>query len=209
MGSLERRTREREDTRRKILEAARTMFVRQGYEATTMRAIAQEVEYTPTAIYHHFQNKDALLSELCALDFRALAQTFLRIGRVEDPIERLAKIGEAYVEFASTHPMQYQLMFMTPRPEGFAPDTATRGDPSEDAYEFLKRTCAEAIATGRLRPELTNPDLVAQMAWAATHGLVSLRIVKGHDDWIEWQDLRESARMACQTLIRGMLKSAT
>src|SRR5262245_48150933 len=116
MGSRERRDRERDDTRRKILEAARHTFVRLGYEATTMRRIAQEVEYTPTAIYHHFQNKDALLMELCSLDFRSLAQAFLRIGRVEDPFERLEKICEAYSAFAEENPMQYQLMFMTIRP---------------------------------------------------------------------------------------------
>src|ERR1043166_6933096 len=92
------------------------MFVRQGYEATTMRAIANEVEYTPTALYHHFENKDALLTEISTLDFRALAAAFLRIGRVADPLERLGRIGEAYVEFALSHPMQYQLMFMTRRP---------------------------------------------------------------------------------------------
>ena len=72
MGSMERRTRDREHTRAKILDAARRMFVRRGYEATTMRGIADEVEYTPTAIYHHFRNKEALLKELCAIDFRAI-----------------------------------------------------------------------------------------------------------------------------------------
>jgi len=179
MGTLERRQREREDTRRRILDAARDMFVRRGYEATTMRAIAQKVEYTPTAIYHHFRNKDALLNELCSIDFRALAQTFLRVGRVEDPLERLTRIGEAYVEFADAHPMQYQLMFMTQRPWFKLENEGEPGDPSEDAY--------------------------AQIAWGSMHGIVALRIVKGEYDWIAWRDLRETARTACQTMVRGML----
>ena len=207
MGSPERRERERQETRRKILDASRKMFVRRGYEATTMRAIAKEVEYTPTAIYHHFRNKEALLNELSTIDFQALAQTFQRVGRVEDPLERLAKIGTAYVEFAQKHPMQYQLMFMTTRLEGAASEPPP-GDPSERAYGILRETCAEAIKTGKLRPELDDPDALAQMSWALVHGLVSLRIVKGRDDWIAWRDLRTTAEVACDSLIRGLRKPA-
>jgi AcrR family transcriptional regulator len=205
--SLARRERERADTRQKILDAARKKFVGNGYEATTMRAIAEEAEYTATAIYHHFRNKDALLTELCSIDFRALAQAFLRIGRVPDPLERLARIGEAYVDFAHANPMQYRLMFMTPRPEGFGTHEGHQGDPSEDAYGLLRQTCAEAIASGRLRPELDDPDALAQIAWAAVHGLVSLQIVKGDDASFKWHDARELARSSCATLIRGMLRS--
>ena len=206
MGSKERRDREREDTRRRILEAARTMFVRNGYEATTMRAIAKEVEYTPTAIYHHFKNKDALLTELCTIDFRSLAAAFLRIGQVADPVERIKKIGAAYVEFAQSHPMQYQLMFMTRRPDGVTVDSSVmKGDPSQDAYAFLRQACAEAISTGRIRSDVNDPDLMAQMVWSAQHGLISLQIVKEHE--LDWRDLSLSARHLGDTMMRGLLKN--
>jgi AcrR family transcriptional regulator len=209
MGSTERRERERGDTRRKILDAAREMFVKKGYEATTMRAIAQRVEYTPTAIYHHFRNKDALLTELASVEFRALAEAFLRIGRVPDPLERLAKIGEAYVGFAQEHPMQYQLLFMTRRPKGVGKLTGVaRGDPSEDAYAFLRQTCAEVIATGTLQPEVTDPASLAQMLWGVNHGIVSLQIVKQDDDWIDWRDVRTTAQTARAAMVRGLRRQA-
>src|SRR3989442_759250 len=162
--SLERRERERADTRRKILEAARRMFVQQGYAGTTMRAIAAKIGYTPTAIYHHFKDKDALVAELAGLDFRALAHALQQTGTVGDPLDRLEKIGAAYVEFGLTHPMQYQFLFMTRRPNAGAPGGMAR-DPGEDAYGFLRQTCAAVIATGRLRPEFTDPDELAQMCW--------------------------------------------
>jgi len=207
VGTKDRRDRERQETKQAILDAARGMFVRNGYEATTMRGIADAVEYTPTAIYHHFRNKEALLTELCSCDFRALAQAFLRIGRVADPFERLAKIGEAYVEFAQGHPMQYQLMFMTVHPEGFQTKDIEQGDPGDDAYAFLRQTCSEMIATGRLRAELNDADALAQIFWGTMHGLVSLQIAKAHNHWISWRDLRETARAACDAMIRGMLKA--
>src|SRR3989442_15134945 len=138
LSSFERRERERGETRRKILEAARRMFVQQGYEGTTMRAIAAKIGYTPTAIYHHFKDKDALVAELAGLDFRALAQALQQTGSVADPLDRLEKIGAAYVEFGLTHPMQYQFLFMTRRPKEGASGSMSR-DPGEDAYGFLRQ----------------------------------------------------------------------
>src|SRR6516164_3602292 len=100
MGVKERKERERASVREQILDAARDMFVQDGVEAVTMRAIAQRIEYSAPVIYSHFADKHALLQELCFRDFRALAQTFGRIEHIEDPVERLRRIGYAYVDFA-------------------------------------------------------------------------------------------------------------
>jgi AcrR family transcriptional regulator len=208
--SLARRSRQREDTRRLILDAAREMFVRLGYEATTMRAIADRIEYTATAIYHHFRSKDELMTELCDLDFRALAAAFQQIGRIEDPIERIRRVGQAYVDFALEHPMQYQLMFMTPHPV-MDVKSIKHGDPSEDAYAFLRESWAAAIASGRLRPEYSDPEELAQMAWASLHGILALHIIKhtprqGGEEWIHWRDARTTTTRLCEALVRGVLR---
>ena len=206
MGSLERRSRERADTRQRILDAAREMFVRHGYDATTMRAIAERIEYTPTAIYHHFKNKEALLAELCAADFRALAAAFQKIGRIEDPIERLRRSGRAYVQFGLDHPMQYQLMFMTQRPTE-VDDQIHSDNPSESAYAFLQQTCADAIATGKVREDYRDANELALMAWSSLHGMLSLRIVMGEEDWIAWRDAKTTATRICDALLEGVLKT--
>jgi AcrR family transcriptional regulator len=204
MGSAERRSRERADTRQRILEAAREMFVREGFDATTMRAIAQRIEYTPTAIYHHFANKHALLTELCTLDFRSLAHAFQRIGRIDDPIERLARIGSAYVDFGLQHPMQYQLLFMARRPE-VPKDAQPPDDPGEDAYAFLRNTCVEAVESGRMLPECDDPEELAQMCWGSLHGLVALHIAMGEDTFIDWRDVRTTATRMSTALLRGLM----
>ena len=204
--SRRRRTRELAETRQKILDAAREMFVRRGYEATTMRAIADRIEYTPTAIYHHFRSKEALLRELCSADFGALAEAFRRIGRIADPLERLPRIGQAYVEFALEHPMQYRLMFMTPHPDVGHGTGITRGDPGRDAYAFLRETCAAAIATGRLRPELDDAEQLAQILWASLHGLLALHIVRKDEQWIDWRDPHATASRTRDVMLRGLLR---
>ena len=205
LSSFERRERERGETRRKILDAARRMFVQQGYEGTTMRAIAAKIGYTPTAIYHHFKDKDALVAELSALDFRALTQALQRVSSLADPVARLDKMGEEYVEFGLTHPMQYQFMFMTRRPQHGAVD-ATRGDPGAQCYDFLRQTCSDVIATGRLRPQFSDADELAQIAWGSLHGLVALQVTRNDDPAFEWRDVRQTAARMRDALIRGMLR---
>jgi AcrR family transcriptional regulator len=209
MGSRERRSREQGETRQRILDAAREMFVQHGYEATTMRAIANRIEYTPTAIYHHFRNKEALLRSLGSIDFQALAAAFQRIGRIADPIERLRRLGEAYVAFALEHPMQYQLMFMTPRPPVAEDLEKGRGDPTDDAYAFLRQTCEAVIASGQLSPEFQDPDQLAQMAWSSLHGLMALHIVHRDHSGIEWRDPRETGSVMARALVRGLLASTS
>ena len=206
MGTTERRERERQELRTRILDAARELFAEQGFEAVTMRAIADRIEYSPTAIYFHFKDKQALLHELCDTDFGALAQHFQKIARIADPIERLRQIGRAYVAFAIDYPNHYRLMFMTPPPVGMcaADSRIAKGNPEEDAYAFLRATCEAAIAAGRLRPEFKDADLVSQMVWAGTHGVVSLQIAKKNDDWVEWRDAKKTAHGLIEVMIRGL-----
>src|SRR5262249_55649437 len=152
------------ETREKILGAAREMFAHQGYEAVTMRSIAERIEYTPTAIYHHFKNKHALLNELCRADFEVLARHFNTKAVPADPVKRILAVGQAYLQFAESHPSQSRFMFMTVIPkleEDEEYTVATRGNPERDAYAFLRAACQEAIRAKKLRPEITDADEVA------------------------------------------------
>src|SRR5438128_3863248 len=72
MGIIERRERERGEVRRKILDAAHDLFAREGYDRVTMRRIADAIEYSPTTIYNHFEDKDDLVQSLCEEDFARL-----------------------------------------------------------------------------------------------------------------------------------------
>ena len=99
-------------------------------------------------------------------------------------------------------------MFMTPHPAGIRAEDSrlTKGNPEQDAYAFLRATTVEAIAAGRLRPEFQDADLVSQMVWSGTHGVVSLHIAKCNDDWVEWRDARETASALIEVMIRGLVR---
>lgn len=204
MGPNDRRARERLDTRTTILDAAREMFAQQGLEAVTMRAIAREIEYTPTAIYHHFRDKNDLITELVHQDFNALAGAFQKIGRVENPVERIRQTGVAYADFGLTHRSHYRVMFMIQTPAPMKTDG--RGNPEEDAYAFLQHAVREGVDGGHFRAEYTNVDMLAQVIWAGIHGIISLQIAKCNDPWIEWADIRESVLMAIDVTLRGVVR---
>lgn len=209
MGIGERREREREEVRGKILDAARELFARDGYEAVTMRKIAEAIEYSPTAIYLHFKDKESLVRELCLGDFDSLARAFQRIAREPDPLERLRKVGLAYADFALEHPNHYRLMFMTPHPAPAKDDEAAakrKGNPEADAYAFLLATVAEAIEKGLLRPDVRDPHLVAQAAWAGVHGVISLHVAKGEDPWIDWKPLKKTVALVVDAFTRGIAR---
>src|SRR5215213_7806871 len=142
MVTIERRDRERLETRAKIMDAARELFGREGYEAVSMRRIADAIEYSPTAIYVHFRDKQDLLYQICQADFAALAQGMAELQRVADPIERIRRLGHAYIRFGARHPNHYKLMFMTP--VEFPPDVVEkdpdRGKVDCDAYALLRQS---------------------------------------------------------------------
>lgn len=198
---------QRWQTRRAILDAARELFIERGVEAATMREIARRVHYSPTALYLHFKDKEALIRELCDTDYLALAGDLQAIVGIADPAERLRQLGLGYVHFAMTHPNHYRLMFMTPQIQK-TPDTSgiEAGNPQQDAYAQLRSTVEEAHAAGVFRPELDDPVLIAQTFWAGLHGLCALEIAKKNDCWVEWRDFEARTALMQQTLMHGLLR---
>jgi AcrR family transcriptional regulator len=210
MGVKERREREKAETRGKILDAARELFSEHGYEGVSMRQVAEKVEYSPTAIYLHFADKEDLFHELCNEDFARLAAEFQNVPLPADPIERIKQIGRSYILFGIRHPNHYKLMFMTPHPSGKLTDgdQEIKGNPEVDAYALLMQTVHEAMAQGRFRPDLASADLIAQTLWSAVHGVISLDIAKKNDEWVEWQPFEERQETMLDTILRGMLKES-
>jgi AcrR family transcriptional regulator len=207
VGSADRRQRQKESLRASILDAARELFVEHGYDAVTMRKIAEKIEYSPTAIYQYFTDKESLVQELCANDFLSLASAFGRLATIADPIERLRQMGEQYILFARSNPNQYRFMFMVPHPHDTWPhedSNGDRGNPNRDAYTFLKWSCAQAIEQGRVRPDLGDPDVAAQLVWGAMHGIIALQIAMASDQWVDWQPLEQLGASMIETLLRGI-----
>ena len=210
MGVKERREREKSETRDKILDAARELFISEGYEGVSMRRVAEKIEYSPTAIYVHFTDKNELFRELCRQDFARLAEVFQGSALPIDAVGRLKQIGRTYIEFGMRYPNHYKFMFMTPHPPVELDDEMReeKGNPELDAYAFLKWAVQQAITAGRLREELSDAELVSQTLWAAVHGVIALNIAKCKDPWVEWRPLQDRAETMLDVIMRGLLREA-
>jgi len=205
----ERREREKSETRDKILDAARELFVVEGYEGVSMRRVAEKIEYSPTAIYVYFADKQQLFHELCQQDYARLAEVIQSSEMSLDPIERLKQIGRTYTEFGVRYPNHYKFMFMTAHPphEPDEEDRAVMGNPEVDAYAFLKWAVQQAIDAGRLREELQDAELISQTLWASVHGVIALHIAKCSDPWVDWRPLQQRAEMMLDITMRGMVRN--
>jgi AcrR family transcriptional regulator len=209
MGVKERREREKSETRDKILDAARELFVTEGYEGVSMRKVAEKIEYSPTAIYVYFADKQELFHELCQQDYARLAEVFQSSEMSTDPIERLKQTGRAYTEFGVRYPNHYKFMFMTTHPphEPDQEDREVMGNPEVDAYAFLKWGVEQAIDAGRFREELQDAELISQTLWASVHGVIALNIAKCSDPWVDWRPLEERAEMMLDVTLRGLVRN--
>ncbi|MGV3581860.1 MAG: TetR/AcrR family transcriptional regulator [Methylophilus sp.] len=190
-----------------IIDAARELFVSKGVEAVTMREIAKRIGYSATSIYIYFSDKEALLRAICDTDLLKLATTLKEVLAIPDSVERLLTIGHTYALFALSHPNHYRMMFMMPRPP-HAPELSSiqHNNVEQDAYYQLKMVVEEVFQAGKFKPEIQDPELVAQTIWAATHGVCSLHIIMANDTWINWRDIESRLQAMRGMIIRGMLK---
>ena len=108
--SIQRREREREELREQILSAAMNILVSEGYEAVTIRRLANEIEYTPGALYSYFKDKDEIVFALVVRAAQHLNKVFQAQESLPNPLERLWAIGRAYLKFAMEHQEYYDLL---------------------------------------------------------------------------------------------------
>jgi AcrR family transcriptional regulator len=178
MGIVERREREREEMRSKILDAARELFAAEGYDRVTMRRIADAIEYSPTTIYNHFEDKDDLVRSLCEDDFGRLLSFMQGQEPPSSAPALIRQLGHAYARFALEYPNHYRFLFMTQnkleKPEG-------EKGPGDAAYDLVRQAASLGLSTGELAGR--DADTMAQVLWASLHGVVALLITLKATNW--------------------------
>jgi AcrR family transcriptional regulator len=114
MGIKERHDRDREAVQRAILDAARDLFVNEGYQNVSIRKIAERIEYSPAAIYGYFPSKDDIFFALAEEGFRLLGQLIPDQAARADltPLARVRDVLWHMFEFSRAHPQYFALMFI-------------------------------------------------------------------------------------------------
>ena len=199
MGTRDRRLRAKQLLRQEILDAARTLFIREGYENVSMRKIAERIDYSPTTIYLHFKDKSDLLFAVCDETFAKLVQEFQALEKnVKDPVQGLRKGLHAYVEFGLRYPQHYLLTFVIPHQHGHDPSRYVSPEAmGMKAFAFLPRLVAECIKRKKFRP--VDVHAASQAMWTAVHGVTAALIVHPEFPWAK-RDL------VIDHVINGMIK---
>ena len=113
--SRQRREQEKEELRQTILAAAAALFLEHGYEAFSLRQVAEQIGYSPTTIYLHFEDKTDLLF---AVVDNAYAEFSRRLqaayNTTTDALARIRALGQAYVDFGLANPVIFRIDLHAP-----------------------------------------------------------------------------------------------
>lgn len=208
--SKQRRQKHKEDLRLAILDAATELFLEHGYEKFSLRQVAEVVGYSPTTIYHHFQDKDELLFQVSLEGFRTFGEMLqTAYESKENPLDRLKTTGDAYLEFGLSNPVHYRLMFMQ-RPEMFFDDSEKKFSIPEhcddiiDAFGILQKIVQECIDE-KVFQSIDN-RLLSGIIWSNIHGVVSLCI---SGVGVDEEAARAIHNHGHQLLVRGLQQTNT
>lgn len=168
--------RRRNKIRARILSAAERVFAREGAEGLSIRRLAENIDYSPAAIYKYFKSKDELVDELKETFFELILENVNRIADTTTPFaERSRDCVATYVQIATDKPYHYAA--------AFAGESATQapvdGEPGfaqskkGQAFMVLSGMIAEGVEIGAFRADI-DPTLAAKSIWASMHGLAMM-----------------------------------
>jgi AcrR family transcriptional regulator len=186
VGVKERRARQKGLLRQEILDAARDILAREGYDGLSMRKVADRIDYSPTAIYLHFKDRDDLVFCVCEELMAGLVHELQAVtDKNPDPLVALKKGLRRYIEFGLQHPEHYQATFGISH--GNDPEKDARylapGTMSMQAFGFLPHLVGECVKQKKLAK--VDVHLASCALWAGVHGITSLLIVMPNFKWGE------------------------
>jgi AcrR family transcriptional regulator len=176
MGVTERKERDRQEMRQTILQAARTLFLDQGFEKTSIRNIADVIEYSPATIYLYYKDKNELFFALHQEAFLKLIGEFEQIFTVQDSFDRLMAMGKHYMKFAFENPELYNLMFLMEAPMEVIECKEQVWEDGHIALGMLKNVVGDCIKDGYFKNQ--DIETISMMIWAMVHGLMALHLKK-------------------------------
>jgi AcrR family transcriptional regulator len=190
------------DTRSRILSVASELYAKEGLSGLSMRKVAEKVGLTATAIYRHFEDKEALLQALGAEGFRLFGSYLWEALGEGTPEARLVRTGERYLRFALEQSRYYEVIFISPASElGLERLPQQNRERLGSSFQFLVDRVKECMAAGVLAP--AEPLDVAVSIWAHVHGLVSLRLM-GHLGKVEESQFEALFHRSVARLLAGL-----
>ncbi|HEY8935753.1 MAG TPA: TetR/AcrR family transcriptional regulator [Cyclobacteriaceae bacterium] len=169
MTIAERKNKEKEEMSKRILDGARRVFLKNGYERTSMRNIADEINYSPGTLYFYFKDKGEIFNKLHQEGFRLLLAQSKVLDNVADPFERLKALGRAFIQFATENKDYYNLMFLVDEAASYQKDGLNI---ASEAINHLGATIKACQEKGHFKDMKT--DYLTFMILSTLHGICAL-----------------------------------
>jgi len=198
MEASEKRATYKEEFLRKILDAARDLFVNEGYEKFSMGKLAKKTECSPTTIYRYFKDKDDLFFSICEEVAERFFADLTNIRTAHsDPLESLRQALLYLVVFGFNNPDEYKVFFITgPQVYGNLDEFMEKESMARNSYFVFREIVKNCIVTGKLLE--IDIDVLTQVLTVATRGLAALTY-KTSFPWVD-------RKVLAHTLVEGLLR---
>jgi AcrR family transcriptional regulator len=149
--------------------------VEKGIEYTTIRNIADEINYSVGTVYVYFKDKNAIFHDLHSIGFQELGKVFKDLFKLDDPMQRLRRMGSVYMKFAMENSEMYDLMFNLKAPMEYLEEQKNNLWPEgTETFGYLKNTVEECMKQGYFHGH--NSEALSFMIWSLVHGMCCLEI---------------------------------
>ena len=173
MGIAERKIRQKEEVRSSILDVAWKIVETEGWQALSIRKIADAIEYSAPVIYDHFENKEAILLEFTKRGFHLLTRQLEAAKKqFAGPDKQLEAMAYAYWHFAFKNQEYYQLMYGL----GMPGCEMTQSIPELHAFSALIRATIQELID-MSRDKSADATLKLHTFWSMLHGLISINMM--------------------------------
>jgi AcrR family transcriptional regulator len=169
MSIAERKNKEKEEMSKRILDGARRVFLKNGYEQTSMRNIADEINYSPGTLYFYFKDKGEIFNKLHEEGFRLLLAKCRVLDNVEDPFQRLKALGRTFIQFATENKDYYNLMFLVDETSDYKKNGLNVASEAINTLGAAVKSCQEK---GHFKGMKT--DYLTFMILSTLHGICAL-----------------------------------
>lgn len=177
--------------REEILEVSKEILIKDGFQKMSMRRIAKRADVTATSIYLHFKSKDDLLVTLVEQSIEKLKSALLDVVNpsmnLPDQLELMAR---TYVDYALSHPQEYQIIYMV-RPEEMPKYPKEKFRDIRSTYELLSEIISEGDRNSFI--DVEDSLISAYTLWAQIHGVVTVILNKRLDTRIPQEQFIDQA----------------
>jgi AcrR family transcriptional regulator len=199
MASRDRILRLKDDTRMSILKASLQIVKEEGWQALSMRKIAEVIEYTAPTIYEYFPSKDAIIQDLTRKGYLILTRDLEEAKNKHDlPAQQLEAMWLAYWNFAFANKELYQAMYGVNTP--YSCELMNTMPEAERPWDLITAIIGELMGIEDMESDVICTKYYT--FWSVVHGLVSINLLsRGNSDEINRQVLKDA--------IGGIIRSIT